>query len=75
MDNQQSYLGKDEQPLYTPTSDERTMALLSHILGLVIWIIGPLIIYLVKKDESKFVAEHAKEALNFQITVAIICIA
>ena len=31
--------------------------------------------YLIKKDESKFVGDHAKESLNFQITVAIICIA
>lgn len=25
-----------------------------------------------KKDESRFVAEHAKESLNFQITLAIL---
>jgi uncharacterized Tic20 family protein len=34
-----------------------------------------LIIYLVKKDESPFVASHAKESLNFQITMFIICVA
>ncbi|WP_315818231.1 DUF4870 domain-containing protein [Paraflavitalea speifideaquila] len=33
--------------------------------------IAPLVIYLVKKDESKFVAEHAKESLNFQISLFI----
>ena len=31
-----------------------------------------MVIYLVKKDESRFVAEHAKESLNFQITLAIL---
>lgn len=61
-----------EQPVYTPTSDEKTMAILAHVLTIVSSFIAPLIIYLVKKDESKFVAEHAKEALNFQITLAIV---
>ncbi|MBO9563448.1 MAG: DUF4870 domain-containing protein [Niastella sp.] len=74
--NQQSssFLGSEEQPLTTPTSDERTMAILSHVLCLVGGFIPPLIIYLVKKDESKFIAEHAKESLNFQITCIIICV-
>lgn len=57
---------------YTPSSDERTMAILSHILTLVAPILAPLIIYLIKKDESKWVADHARESLNFQITMAII---
>jgi uncharacterized protein len=78
MDQQtNSILGTEEQPIYTPTSDERTMAILSHILCLIVWLFAPLIIYLVKKDESKFVAAHAKESLNFQITifiVAVVCI-
>ncbi len=69
-----SFLGSEEQPLSTPTSDERTMAILCHVLCLVVSFIAPLVIYLVKKDESKFVAEHAKESLNFQITCVIICV-
>ncbi len=35
-------------------------------------IIGPLIIYLLKKDEYEFVNEQGKEVLNFQITWSII---
>jgi|SRR6185436_18935117 len=72
-DQTNSFLGTEEQPSYTPTSDEKTMAILSHILCLVAGIIPPLIIYLIKKDESKFVEAHAKEALNFMITVLIVC--
>jgi uncharacterized Tic20 family protein len=34
--------------------------------------IGPLVIWLVKKDTMPFVEDQAKEALNFNITVAII---
>lgn len=76
MDTQQqsSFLGNDQPPSYVPTSDERTMAILSHVLCIVVWLFAPLIIYLVKKDESAFVAAHAKEALNFQITMTIVVI-
>ena len=65
------FLGTEETPLTAPTSDERTLAILCHVLTVFFWIFPPLIIYLIKKDESKFVAEHAKESLNFQITVGI----
>ena len=34
--------------------------------------IGPLVIWLVKKDTMPFVDDQAKEALNFNITVAIV---
>ena len=70
-----SFLGTEETPLVPPTSDERTIALLSHVLTIVASFLAPLIIYVVKKDESAFVAAHAKESLNFQITIAIIIIA
>lgn len=74
MEQQNSFLGTEEQPIIPPTSDEKTMGILSHILTLVAGFIAPLIIYLVKKDESKFIAEHAKESLNFQITLTIVCV-
>lgn len=34
-------------------------------------IIAPLVIWLMKKDESPVIAEHAKETLNFQISTTI----
>ncbi len=71
---EKSYLGTDSEPVIVPTSDEKTMAILSHVLTLVAGFIAPLIIYLIKKDESTFVREHAKESLNFQITAFIIMI-
>jgi len=74
MEQQNSLLGTDAQPVAPPTSDEKTMALLSHVLTLVAGFIAPLIIWLVKKDDSPFVAAHAKESLNFQITCTIVCI-
>jgi uncharacterized Tic20 family protein len=53
------------------SSDERTLAILCHVLSIFFWIIPALVIYLIKKDESTYVAEHAKEALNFQISIFI----
>ena len=70
--DQNLYPGTD--PVVTPTSDEKTMALLSHILTFVAPLLAPLIIWLIKKDESAFVASHAKESLNFQITMILVVI-
>ena len=66
----------EDQPLYVPNSDERVLGILSHILAIVpgIGILGPLVIYLIKKDESGFVAANAKESLNFQLTIIILYI-
>ena len=52
-------------------SDARMWAMLAHLSGIVFAVIGPLVIWLIKKDESPFVNEHGREALNFQITVVI----
>jgi hypothetical protein len=68
------YLGQESNPTYTPNGDERTLAILVHVLSIFFWIIPGLIIYLLKKDESSFVAEHAKEAMNFQLTLTILYI-
>ena len=53
------------------TKDEKTMALLAHLSTIVIGFIGPLVLWLIKKDESEFIADQSKEALNFQITCLI----
>lgn len=57
--------------LPTPSKDERTLALLSHLLGAVVCFPAPLIIWLLKKDTMPFVNDQAREALNFQITILI----
>ena len=71
---EKSYLGMDTDPIVAPTSDEKTMAILAHVLTFVAGFVAPLIIYLIKKDESAFIREHARESLNFQITIFIIII-
>lgn len=67
-------LGTEEQPSMPPTQDEKTMGMLSHLLAIIFPILAPLIIYLVKKDESDFVKKNAAESLNFQITSIIVWI-
>jgi hypothetical protein len=64
----------EDYPLFHPSADDRLIAMLSHLLALIygIGIFGPLVIYLLKKDQSPFVMENAKESLNFQITVLIL---
>lgn len=69
----------EDYPLFKPSSDDRLMAVLAHVLALVygVGVFGPLVIYLLRKDQSEFVRENAKESLNFQITVlilALVCI-
>lgn len=55
----------------TPSKDDCNIAMLAHLLGIFTSFVGALIIWLVKKDDSAYVAQEAAEALNFQITVAI----
>lgn len=59
------------QPPVKPADNENTMAMLSHLLGVLTGFIGPLVIFLIKKDERGFAGSEAKEALNWQLTVLI----
>jgi len=54
-----------------PTKDNLTMAMLAHLLGGLLGFLGPLIIWLVKKDDHPFVDDQGKEALNFQLFLLI----
>jgi uncharacterized protein len=60
------------------TSQERTFAMLCHLSALSALIgipfgniIGPLIFWLVKRDEFPLVDDQGKESLNFQISITI----
>lgn len=59
------------------TRDERFYGMLCHVLsfcGYVVplgHIVGPLAIWLAKKDESAFVDQQGRESLNFQISMLI----
>lgn len=67
----------------TPTAptaiskEERNWAMLAHLSGLLAFatliggILGPLVLWLIRKDDMTFAADQAKEALNFQISVFV----
>jgi len=55
-----------------PGSSERTYACVIHLSTFVAPILGPLVLWLIQKDESSYVDHHGREALNFQITQAAI---
>ena len=57
-----------------PEKDERNMGMLAHLLGIFTGFLGPLIIWLVKKEDSHFIDAAGKEALNFQITLLFVYI-
>ena len=59
------------------SKDERTWAMVAHLAALAGFmipfgnILGPLVVWLVKREESAFVAYHAKQSMWFQIFTAI----
>lgn len=61
----------------SPSKDERLWAMLCHLLAFAGYtipfghLVGPLTIWLIKKNEMPFVDDQGKEALNFQITMTL----
>jgi uncharacterized Tic20 family protein len=60
------------------TPDQRTYALFTHLSLIVahfgVLILPPLIMWLIKRKESPFIDDHGREALNFQISLAVYAI-
>ncbi|MFV9672552.1 MAG: DUF4870 domain-containing protein [Acidimicrobiia bacterium] len=53
-------------------SESRGWATAAHLIPLIgLGFIAPLVIWLMKRDEDPFVGYHAREALNFQISLII----
>lgn len=64
-------------PVPLSPSDERMWAMFAHLSALAGFIIpfgnivGPVVVWQIFKERSAFVDTHGKEAVNFQITMAI----
>lgn len=69
--------------LVAPSAEEKQWALFAHLSALLgafvtgFWFgwgcfLGPLVIWLIKKETMPFVNDQGKEALNFNITLAIV---
>jgi uncharacterized Tic20 family protein len=68
----------ETQPPPGVRKDEHTWALFAHLSALLVYlgipfglIVGPLIIWLIKRNEMPFVDDQGKEAVNFNISVLI----
>ena len=82
--NSQSECGvfSSDRPVIEQNKDARQWAMFCHLAALAGYIgipfgnvVGPLIVWLIKKDEFEYVNQQGKEALNFQISLLIYCIA
>ncbi len=66
------------KPINLNPDNERTVAILSHIVGIPFEFFGPLVAYLIFNGKGPFVTHHVKESLNFGITmilwVVILCV-
>lgn len=51
--------------------DQRTWSVVSHLSGIFVSVIGPLVVWLVFRGRGAYLEHQAKEALNFQITLVI----
>lgn len=77
MENQSSVPPLSPTPMPLSESDARMWAMLAHLSALtgmftvIGSVVGPLIVWQIQKDKSAYVDYHGKEAVNFQITMAI----
>jgi uncharacterized Tic20 family protein len=54
-----------------PSHDERTSAMLAHVLSIFTGFLGPSVIYFTKRRESRFVAFHAKQAMLWHLALFV----
>jgi len=66
---------QSDQPQSTDDSgvsqDDKNMALVCHLLGILTNVLGPLIFWVLMKEKSPYVDFHGKQAVNFNITILI----
>ena len=60
-----------DEPVAELPKDVTNIAMLAHLLGVFTGFIGPLIIWVIKKDDHEFINDQCKEALNFQLALMI----
>ncbi|MDP3312234.1 DUF4870 domain-containing protein [Lutibacter sp.] len=61
------------------TQSDKNYSSLTHLSGFAGWffplgnIIAPLILWTAKKNESDYINEHGKSAINFQLSILVYC--
>lgn len=57
--------------IVVPSNDEKNIVTITHLGGILFSFIPSLVVWLLKKDDSQYIAAQAKEALNFQVTLLL----
>ncbi len=55
----------------SPSNDDKNIATITHLGGTVFSFVPALIIWIIKKEDSAYIADQSREALNFQITMVL----
>ena len=77
MSNELGSMPSKDQMSNTVSADDRSWGMIAHLSPLIagalggMSFLGPLIVWLVKKDQSPFIDDQGKEALNFQISIML----
>ena len=77
MSEPNEYMTPPPPPSGSPNAEERQWAMFAHLSAIVgaligLSFLGPLVVWLVKKETMPFVDDQAKEALNFNIMLLIV---
>ncbi len=66
------------ESFYAPDSNARNWAMAIHLSALlgwlgngVLWVAAPLVLWLLKRNESPFIDDQGKEAVNFHLSLII----
>ena len=74
-------MNQEVDTIHIPDKEERNWGTLCHLVAFTGYIIpianiiGPLVVWMIKRDEMPFVDDQGKESLNFQITIMLAMIA
>jgi uncharacterized Tic20 family protein len=74
-------VNQEVDTIHIPDKEERNWGTLCHLVAFTGYIIpianiiGPLVVWMIKRDEMPFVDDQGKESLNFQITIMLAMIA
>ena len=55
----------------SPSNDDKNIATIIHLSGMLFSFVPALVVWLLKKDDNAYIAAEAKEALNFQVSIVI----
>jgi uncharacterized Tic20 family protein len=71
MDNTASFT-----PVATPGGNEKMWAIICHIsvISVAFGLVAPFAVYLAYRHESDYVTHHAREALNFHLSLLLYCL-